>query len=578
MSSSSSQDLKLVSKAIGPLPIINRFVERMRLDHFFDQFVPQQDRRLKLAPAIGLGVLLRNILVSRQPVYGLSEWAHRFDQPLLGLPPDDPDILNDDRIGRCLDYLFAADRAALMTAIVVHTVRTFDVDLRELHNDSTTVTFTGQYARAPGTAARGGPAHRITFGHNKDHRPDLKQLLWVLTTSADGTVPVWCNVDHGNTTDDRTHIDTWNVLRRLVGKSNFLYVADSKLCTKQNMEHIAREQGRFITVLPKTRREDSWFRDWLQSHDPTWLELLRSPNARKKDGPDQVYRGFESPLRSVEGYRIVWIWSSQKQEQDRAIRQGRIQQAIEQLEQLRARLTSPRPRLKTRAQVDKAAQSILRETHAERWITVEVRTVEEHRYRQAKSGRPSENTAYVRKTQERPQLHWKSNAEMLQYDDRTDGIFPLVTNDEAMSLRDVLVAYKHQPCIEKRHEQLKSVLDVMPVNLKSPSRIEAFLFIYFLALLVSSLIEREIRQQMKTEKIPSLPLYPEQRPCKAPTANRIFELFDDVRRHRLVAADASVQKRFYDELTQLQRTVLPLCGLSPAQYLRAGEERAGPSV
>jgi transposase len=576
MSSSSQQDLSLVSKAIGPLPIVNRFLERLRLDYFFELFVPQQDRRLKLAPAIGLAVLLRNILVARQPLYGLSEWANRFDQPLLGLPPGDLDIVNDDRVGRCLDYLFAADRAALMTAIVVHTVRTFDVNCRELHNDSTTVTFTGQYARARNAAAQGRPTHRITFGHNKDHRPDLKQLLWVLTTSADGTVPVWCSVDHGNTTDDQTHIDTWNVLRRLVGKSDFLYVADSKLCTKQNMEYIAREQGRFITVLPKTRREDSWFRDWLQTHDAAWVELLRHRNARHRDGPDEVYRGFESPLRSVEGYRIVWIWSSQKQEQDRATRQRRIQQAIEQLEQLRARLASPRPRLRTRAQVDEAAQSILRETHAERWITVEVKTVEEHRYRQAKSGRPSENTAYVRKTQERPQLHWQSNAEMLQYDDRTDGIFPLVTNDKKMSLHDVLVAYKHQPCIEKRHEQLKSVLDVMPVNLKSPSRIEAFLFIYFVALLVSSLIEREVRQQMKTEKISSLPLYPEGRPCKAPTTDRILELFVDIRRHRLMAADASVQKRFYDDLTQLQRTVLRLFGISTAKYFSAGEEHADP--
>jgi transposase len=232
--------------------------------------------------------------------------------------------------------------------------------------------------------------------------------------------------------------------------------------------------------------------------------------------------------------------------------------------------------LRTRAQVDEAAQSILRETHAERWITVEVKTVEEHRYRQAKSGRPSENTAYVRKTQERPQLHWQSNAEMLQYDDRTDGIFPLVTNDKKMSLHDVLVAYKHQPCIEKRHEQLKSVLDVMPVNLKSPSRIEAFLFIYFVALLVSSLIEREVRQQMKTEKISSLPLYPEGRPCKAPTTDRILELFVDIRRHRLMAADASVQKRFYDDLTQLQRTVLRLFGISTAKYFSAGEEHADP--
>ena len=61
----------------------------------------------------------------------------------------------DDRVGRCLDALFLADRATLMTEIVVHAVEEFDLQLPELHNDSTTVTFTGQYSQADGTPARG---------------------------------------------------------------------------------------------------------------------------------------------------------------------------------------------------------------------------------------------------------------------------------------------------------------------------------------------------------------------------------------------------------------------------------------
>jgi transposase len=236
----STDDLSLVSKAMGPLPLINHILSRLRLDELLEQYVPCADGRLKLAPAVGLGVLLRNVLVAREPLYGLSEWASRFDEALLGLPRDSVRLLNDDRVGRCLDSLFLADRAALMTAVVVRAIRTFEVDLDELHNDSTTVTFTGQYRSATGRAHRRRPTHRITFGHNKDYRPDLKQLLWVLTTSADGGVPVWCSVDHGNTTDDQTHIQTWNTLRRLVGKADFLYIADSKLCTKENMAHITQ--------------------------------------------------------------------------------------------------------------------------------------------------------------------------------------------------------------------------------------------------------------------------------------------------------------------------------------------------
>jgi transposase len=574
MSRSSARELTLDSKALGALPFINRFLEGLRLDHFLAEFVPRRDRRLKLEPAVGLGILVRNVLVSRQPLYGLSEWARRFDPRLLGLAGRDVDALNDDRVGRCLDQLFLADRAALMTAVVVHAARTFDLELTELHNDSTTVTFTGQYSAATGGAVAGRPTRRVTFGHNKDHRPDLKQLLWVLTTTADGTVPVWCSVEHGNTTDDQTHIGTWEVLRRLVGRPDFLYVADSKLCTKQNLEHIARQGGRFVTVLPKTRREDSWFRDWLQVHEAQWVELERRRGRRRQSEDDDVYRGFESPLRSVEGYRILWFWSSQKLELDRSIRQRQIQQAVHGLEQLRTRLSSARPRLRTRAQVEKAAQVVLAGVQAERWITVEVRELEEHHYHQSRAGRPGKNTQYVRKTQQRVELHWQSNGDALRYADRTDGIFPLVINDEKMSLREALLAYKHQPSIEKRHEQVKTVLEVMPVNLKSHSRIEAFLFVYFLALLVASLVERHLRRRMQDEGIDALPLYPEGRPCRAPTATRVFELFEDVRRHRLLDGDGKPRRRFYDELTPMQRTVLRLLGLSPSRYFAAGDDFA----
>lgn len=565
--------LRLQSRAVGPMPIVNRFLHRLGLDQLLAEFVPAIDRRVRLAPAVGLGVLLRNVLVAREPMYGLQRWASRFDDALLGLPPDGVHLLNDDRVGRCLDALFAADRAALMTAAVVRAVRTFDLDMSELHNDSTSVTFTGQYRRATGRSHRGRQTHRITFGYNKDHRPDLKQLLYILTTTADGSVPVWCSVDHGNTTDDQTHIATWNTLRALVGRPDFLYVADSKLCTKENMAHIAREGGRFVTVLPKSRHEDRWFRAWMQTHEIVWTELVRKKNSRRKSGPDEVYRGFESPMRSVEGYRVLWIWSSQKHEIDRDVRQRRIEETIRALEQLRARVQSPRARLKTCAQVQDAAASILSAAHAEAWFTIDAQVVEEHRFRQAKAGRPGKGTAYVRSTQKRIELRWPPNAEGLQHADRTDGIFPLIVNDDEanMSLRDALIAYKHQPALEKRHEQFKSVLNVMPVLLKSVTRIEAFLFIYFLALLVEALIEREVRRRMKLETIPSLPLYPEDRPCKAPTTEQVFHLFEDVRRHSLRGPDNALHQRFYDELTPLHRNVLRLLGLSSTAYLSAGE-------
>ncbi|MHB8255604.1 MAG: hypothetical protein ACYDEV_18415 [Acidiferrobacter sp.] len=81
------------------------------------------------------------------------------------------------------------------------------------------------------------------------------------------------------------------------------------------------------------------------------------------------------------------------------------------------------------------------------------------------------------------------------------------------------------PRSRQHHKQLKTVFVVMPVNLKSHIRIEAFLFLTFLALLVESLVKRELRCRMKTQNLGSLPLYPQGRRCRALTAERVLISF-----------------------------------------------------
>jgi len=322
-------------------------------------------------------------------------------------------------------------------------VRTFELDLSQLHNDSTTVTFSGAYEQADGNPRRGRPTHRITYGINKDHRADLKQLLFVLTTTADGSVPIWAHVDHGNTSDDVTHIGTWESLRKLNGTADFLYVADCKLCSAENLGHLARHGGRFVTVIPATWREHAAFHQWLRTHEAPWVQLLHRPNARRQDGPEDIYRGYEHPLRTAQGFRVLWIWSSQKEALDRMAREHRIEAADKALQALAARIGQPRSRLITVKQVNEAVQKLLRDKQVDGWIKTEVTVLEEDRFSQAKPGRPGPQTAYVKHKQLRLSLHWQSDAQALLDEARTDGIFPLITNDEKLSMTELLLAYKH---------------------------------------------------------------------------------------------------------------------------------------
>ena len=152
-------------------------------------------------------------------------------------------------------------------------------------------------------------------------------------------------------------------------------------------------------------------------------------------------------------------------------------------------------------------------------------------------------------------------------DATSDGIFPLVTNVVDLSELELLKTYKRQPTIEKRFSQLKTDFEVAPVCLKAVHRIQALLCVYFFALLVESLLERQLRQAMQRQEIEALPMYPEGRACRWPTARRVIDLFEPVQRHTLTHGKRPAEA-LVTELTRLQRKLLKLLRLSAKDYGR----------
>jgi hypothetical protein len=557
------EGLSLESLEVGAAPLLRLFLARLDLPGLLERHLPPPPGRPPAVPsATVLGVLLANLLLARQPLYALADWAGRRVPEHLGLLPGQAALLNDDRAGRALDHLYKADRASLLTALVVRAVRAFDIDLAQMHHDTTTVTFAGAYHNQEPAGQAGRPP-LITFGYNKDHRPDLKQLLFSITVSADGAVPVHCKVYDGNVTDDAVHIEAWDFLRALAGHADFLYVADCKLCTRDNLGHIASRRGRFLTVLPRTRAEDGWFRGYLQQHAPAWSEVRREPHPRRPGGPDVVYDGVESPRRSSEGYRVLWYRSSQKRDEDCAQRQARMARARARLEGLQAPGRRP---FRSHGQAQRAGQEVLQREGAQRWLRVRVEAFVEETFRQAGPGRPGPGTEYRRVQSTTYRVHFDEGGPAVAAGALCDGLFPLVTNDEGLSLAEALAQYKYQPFVEKRHEQLKSAFGVAPVWLKSPRRVASLLWRYFVAELVQALVEREVRRQMRQQGGGSLALYPEGRPSQAPTAALVLEALEGHRRHRLLGGQGEELRRFHDPLTPAAQDVLALLGVDHAAY------------
>jgi transposase len=507
-----------------------------------------------------LGVLLRSIIVEREPIYRQQETVDAFHPRVYGLSMHEHHLAGDDRIGRALDELFEADRAALLSEIVVAAVRRFQLRMDETHNDTTSIRFCGRYRSSVRGRVKG--PHRlpwITYGYSKDHRPDLKQLMLCLTTTRDGGVPVQFRCLDGNTNDVDTHIQTWDTLRALAGRPDFLYVADSKLCTRDAMEHIHRNGGRFVTVMPRSRLEDAEFRKWIQTNQPPWEKVWDRPNPRRRGGPRDRWFVFVAQLPSREAWPVVWVYSALLALRQEQTRRERLAAAMEKLTHLRDALHREKCRVRKASEVDARVDKILQHYRATRYLKVRRDTIAEHTYRQVNRGRPGRDAAYRRLTRRRWNLRWELNHEAIEYDRKSDGMYPLLTNDRTLKPATVLEAHKGQPTIEKRFEQTKTVHEIAPVFLKKPQRVEALFTLYFIGLLTQALIERELRKSMHREKIAQLPLYPEERTCTHPTTEQILKLFSHVERHTLLNNGIPIQT-FQPQLTQLQAQVLSLLG------------------
>ena len=89
-----TEALSLESRIIGALPIINSFLSRIELGSLLGEYVASRWNQ-KLSHAQTIELLVRNILIEREPLYKLSEWSAGFDPTLVGLQQTPPSALNE---------------------------------------------------------------------------------------------------------------------------------------------------------------------------------------------------------------------------------------------------------------------------------------------------------------------------------------------------------------------------------------------------------------------------------------------------------------------------------------------------
>jgi transposase len=495
-------------KQVDVLPMVKHYMTSLDLYNLFKKYVPASINCLA-EHAESLCIITANIICDNKPLYKVQEWLAKYADGLTNESVH-ADKFNDDRLARSLSALFKADRHSLMTEVSCNAIKLHKLLTDEIHNDSTTVTFIGQYANPDPDAVE------LKHGHNKDFRPDCKQIVFGLNITADGHVPLSYKAYNGNRNDDTTHIPNWNQLRCLLQKEDFIYIADCKLCSSKNLAYIDENNGYFITIIPKFHKESKSFMQYIKTNDVKWEDAFEIRHSRKNKEINK-FRTYEAG-KNKKGYRIIWVHSSSKQQEDKNRRLKKIDKAQRALQELIPKLNTYH--LKTQKQITKAVNKICEQV--EGLIDVKITKGRKQISKRISSTRrrPGE-PIYENKWSFSYGLEWKINEQAALEVSRTDGLFPLITNNHLLDAAEVLRMYKRQSYLEKRMYTKKSILDVAPVFLKKESRIEAVLLLYFFALMIVSLIERNIRLNMTKQKIEKLAILPQKMNTKKPTWNNI---------------------------------------------------------
>ena len=288
------------------LPAAAAFCRRLKLAETINALVPS-------AMAVPPGLVRRPWCSTPWGVVPLSTGWKTFctghDVALLLGEEVDPNCFNDTTLGRSLDAIFQAGTGHILTECGLTACQEFALDRRTLHYDTSSVSVWGDYA-CDGEEAPPGP--RITYGHSKDHRPDLKQFMLELLCVERG-VPILGGTLSGNTSDKTSNnrlLEKISALmaRHGLGPGAFVYVADSSLVTQNNLAKLTGTP--FVSRLPFTYAESERV---VQAavRDDRWVPLGTVAEHSSPSRPAAVYRAAEAEVTLYgTSYRAVVVHSS----------------------------------------------------------------------------------------------------------------------------------------------------------------------------------------------------------------------------------------------------------------------------
>jgi len=537
------------TEIIGAFPVIAEYLKELGVASIVNKLVPWEGN-------VPLGtlaeILMLNRLLNPKAIVGVGEWARKSGvAEYYGVTAEQ---LNDDLLGRALERL-SAYQEQIEAELVMASIRKFGLEVAHVHFDITGVELYGSYERQTRAEGEESGSPQAAYGKTKSGRKNVKQIQLGLNVTHDGGVPIGHLPLDGNAPESPVHLENLKKLRRrLPANTRLKYVADCKLDTAENLLTIKAGRGQFLCAgvfSPKLQDEFLKRRDQLQPVDYVPKSQARLP----PEDRDQYFAsemqdtisGEVNGRKVTSKHRVVFVWSEAKARQQKATRDRHVAKIQTEFEAVTRNLN--RYSLKTEEVI--------------------VRRLESAKAKYSE-GELFEYTLSCRRG--RYQLTWGLNAKAVERWEQLEGAYILKTDYPIRQYptASILGEYKSQICVEQRMHYLKGPLAVAPMFLEKPERIAGMLCIVVWALIVLSLMERQVRRSLQGK--PMYGLYPENRPSPAPTGPSILNAFSTL--CIVIVKSGTTQRRQLAEMTPVQQKLIKLLGIPP-DGLRTFKRRCG---
>jgi len=604
-------DLRLAApKRLAHLPLILDVLRRSRVMEVIDEACGI-DRRMKVSHGECVAIIIAGVFAGEHGLWRLQDRLDVYDMATVMRDPGiDLAEYHDVRLGRACDAIYHAGPDRILTALALHQIEAWELDHDYLHIDTTSLSFYGAYEHeidpfwnpeidggftlesvpeaqplqndVPDGDGRDSP--RVVRGYAKNHRNDLKQILYGSVVSRDGGVPLYGRPLDGNTNDITVAAEFLEHLRKSMSDvQESCFVADSKGWNPRVLGQVHDHRLRLLSRLPRsTTLAQSCVETFAFETAPCRLKHYDKTRGHWSwvayQGSDEEYsftykrhhRDADGTLRTEEQkialpVRTVTCFSSelyrQKAKTVKTIQAREAKRLDKKIRQLERRTWRCEPDAAAAADRLHARQPFVT-------VTLSATVVEETRPgRRSKRGRPRKDeqppvpvTTYRLQVAATPATDADIDARL-----RRAATYVLVRNrlpKWKISDEEMAMSYDEQWRVEHGFSWLKSGAAINPMFLETPRRIEALCMIYTIALMVHTLIQRGIRSGLKRRGW-QLP-YHRNKPSDKITARFLYELFRNVTT-MVVGLGDEVEKRIFGMDEHTEKAVRAM-NLSPDAY------------